>query len=279
MWRICFISIGPNLGNLETVKLTANAPWKPQQEISIPSIIFQVLLMEEFLHQLIAIPLFSRFYTSQVVVWDFWTINSTVVLGRVTQQPTLQRKRSFTSCRGGGTIPGWWFQIVGEMIQFDLYFSDGLVQPPTRFKKGWLSNSHFLSGFQGHFTPTPPRNNDVYYLKLKGKGIPTPKCPWFNWKLVKYCISTLSPPQVELFHPSLRITGFCRGPLCMESVETIRFASRQLVACEMLMWYHWQVRELVFCSIFSNWFWGKNMQSPNLWYIYTYKTGLVQFRW
>ena len=34
--------------------------------------------------------------------------------------------------------PRWWFQIflvftlkIGEMIQFDLYFSNGLVQPPT----------------------------------------------------------------------------------------------------------------------------------------------------
>ena len=38
-------------------------------------------------------------------------------------------------------IPSWWFQICfhvrpyrfGEMIQFDQYFSDGLVQPPTKF--------------------------------------------------------------------------------------------------------------------------------------------------
>ena len=37
-------------------------------------------------------------------------------------------------------ISGWWFQIFvisiptwGEMIQFHSYFSDGLVQPPTRY--------------------------------------------------------------------------------------------------------------------------------------------------
>ena len=38
---------------------------------------FNILLMEEILHQLIGslsmfIPLFTRFYTSQVVVWDFF---------------------------------------------------------------------------------------------------------------------------------------------------------------------------------------------------------------
>ena len=37
-----------------------------------------ILLMEEILHQLrlaACLPLFTGFYTSQVVVWDFWTIN------------------------------------------------------------------------------------------------------------------------------------------------------------------------------------------------------------
>ena len=37
-----------------------------------------ILLMVKILHQLIRSlnPWFTRFYTSQVVVWDFWTINS-----------------------------------------------------------------------------------------------------------------------------------------------------------------------------------------------------------
>ena len=40
------------------------------------------LLMAEILHQLIAtssfIPLFTRFYTSQAVVWDVWTSNKRI---------------------------------------------------------------------------------------------------------------------------------------------------------------------------------------------------------
>ena len=46
---------------------------------------WMILLMEEFLHQLymVNIPLFTRFYTSQVVVWDFCP--STVV----THQPDM----------------------------------------------------------------------------------------------------------------------------------------------------------------------------------------------
>ena len=35
----------------------------------------EVLLMEEIQHQLIC-RLFTRFYASQVLLWDFWTINS-----------------------------------------------------------------------------------------------------------------------------------------------------------------------------------------------------------
>ena len=56
------------------------------------------------------------------------------------------KTREIAQLSGAGTIYDsylglrWWFQICfnftskhGEDFQFDLYFSDGLVQPPTRY--------------------------------------------------------------------------------------------------------------------------------------------------
>ena len=64
---------------------------------------------------LVNIWLFTRFYTCQVVVWDFWTINST----------------SISNYR-------WWFQIFfmftptwGNDSIWRAYFSTWVVQPPT----------------------------------------------------------------------------------------------------------------------------------------------------
>ena len=44
-----------------------------------------------------------------------------------------------TAGLAGDTLTRWWFEIffivtpiLGEMIQFDQYVSNGLVQPPTR---------------------------------------------------------------------------------------------------------------------------------------------------
>ena len=38
------------------------------------------------------------------------------------------------------------FPDFGEMIQFDSYFADGLVQPPTRYEFIWVIPEFLLSG-------------------------------------------------------------------------------------------------------------------------------------
>ena len=43
-----------------------------------PTSLPEILLMEETLHQLIVIPLFTGFFTCEMVVWDLWTINCMV---------------------------------------------------------------------------------------------------------------------------------------------------------------------------------------------------------
>ena len=85
---------------LQTVKLAASSPPEnPNRKLVFQASFCQVLLMEEFLHQFIGIgiPLFSRLYTSQVVQ-DFHHQYGSFREGY--PQPTLQRKTTFTSCRG-----------------------------------------------------------------------------------------------------------------------------------------------------------------------------------
>ena len=78
----------------------------------------------------------------------------------------------------------WWFRIFfhfyplpGKMIQFDEYFSNGLVQPPTRI---WFSHTHTHTPQTNRFNPPRSSRNSLIIFRAYENHC----LPWLNpWDL------------------------------------------------------------------------------------------------